>query len=610
MTRHAKLMALGVPPVPNGASPPRSTGVPPVPDRFSRVGADTGRMPVLQGALPSDQANAIAFDADGNIYVGTQCDGLAIAQAADNYTTWRIVTGPDRMPTVPKGQGLPTNLINDVLVTRDGTLFVATTLGVAESRDRGRTFTYSRGADWGAKVRGLYGGPPAGWTETPGAMYLEDYVTCLAEGADGLLWVGYRTKGWEAIDPKTGRRPDAVWAAGTEFVKAIVPAGDGAYVSLYGGGLRHQGQGLLSAGVAIAESPALPSGAKPPSVEDLERMAAAIEALPHDDSSVAYLGEDWTTQGDWVGRYGRQHAVLCGAASPANQHVGFGEPYVLRGMIGPNAPPGDSLRCWLHWIRTDDPRSLWHPFYGYRRQAEWDDHGEAFPMTMDGPDIWIRVGLPEGVYAISLYFVNKDGRVALNRHRDYLLQLRPYEADWGQAMETQVLARFRLRDFWGGVYQRFVIRGPSEHYMRIMRNGSFNTTCSGVFVDKLVGPRTASDWLPRPLMGDVHYDPAPLPTEAIADARVAAAVRLWSAADEGATERARVALPNAWRRLAYRAAAEGNAPATLRARWRWMLALWSPEDRETFRSTMLAGWQSHLAFNPHVKARLAGVLNE
>ena len=34
------------------------------------------KMPVLQGALPSDQANAIAFDADGNIYVGTQCDGL------------------------------------------------------------------------------------------------------------------------------------------------------------------------------------------------------------------------------------------------------------------------------------------------------------------------------------------------------------------------------------------------------------------------------------------------------------------------------------------------------------------------------------------------------
>jgi hypothetical protein len=233
-------MALGVPP--------------PVPDRFSRVGADTGKMPVLQGALPSDQANAIAFDADGNIYVGTQCDGLAIAQAADNYATWRIVTGPERMPTVPKGQGLPTNLINDVLVTRDGTLFVATTLGVAESRDRGRTFTYSRGADWGAKVRGLYGGPPAGWTETPGAMYLEDYVTCLAEGADGLLWVGYRTKGWEAIDPKTGRRPDAVWAAGTEFANAIVPAGDGAYVGLYGGGLRHQGQGLLSVGAGVSGS--------------------------------------------------------------------------------------------------------------------------------------------------------------------------------------------------------------------------------------------------------------------------------------------------------------------------------------------------------------------
>jgi len=127
-------------------------------------------MPVLHGGtpnIPSDHANAIAFDADGNLYVGTQCDGLAIAQAADNYTTWRVITGPDRMSTVPRGEGLPTNLINDVLVTRDGTLFVATMLGVAESRDRDRTLTYSRGADWSAKVRGLYGGPSPGWTEAP-----------------------------------------------------------------------------------------------------------------------------------------------------------------------------------------------------------------------------------------------------------------------------------------------------------------------------------------------------------------------------------------------------------------------------------------------------------
>ncbi|HVX84778.1 MAG TPA: hypothetical protein VH253_08180 [Phycisphaerae bacterium] len=39
--------------------------------------------------LPSDQANALAFDKEGTIYVGTQCDGIAIASPQDNYKTWR-----------------------------------------------------------------------------------------------------------------------------------------------------------------------------------------------------------------------------------------------------------------------------------------------------------------------------------------------------------------------------------------------------------------------------------------------------------------------------------------------------------------------------------------
>ena len=607
-TRAGYFCSTGVPPVPNGAPPPRSTRVPPVPDRFSRVGADTGKMrkmPVLQGALPSDQANAIAFDSDGNIYVGTQCDGLAIAQAADNYATWRIVTGPDRMPTVPKGQGLPTNLINDVLVTRDGTLFVATTLGVAESRDRGKTFTYSRGADWGAKVRGLYGGPPSGWTETPGAMYLEDYVTCLAEGADGLLWVGYRTKGWEAIDPKTGRRPDAVWATGTEFANAIVPAGDGAYVGLYGGGLRHQGQGLLSAGVGVTDSPALPSGARPPSVEELERLTAAIEALPHDDSSVAYLGEDWTTQGDWVGRYGGLAAMLCGASSPFDHYHGASETWVdIRGVIGPHASAGDGRRRWLHELRTDDPRALWNLWGGtYRRHAEWDDHGEAYPLTFDGPDLWIRVRLPEGSFVLSLYFVNKDGRTVLNRLRDYPLALKEHDESLDRALEAPALARARVQDFWGGVYQRFLVPRAGEYLLHVARNGSYNTNCSGVFINRLRGPLTARERLP--IWGDVHYNPPPtLSNQAAGSALASAVARLWESADELPLRDFAAA---AWTRphcvLAYRAAAGDGADDQWLGNWRWHLRLWTPGDRDDYRRVMREMWDSHLRLNPHIRAK-------
>jgi hypothetical protein len=583
-------------------------GVPPVPDRFARVGADTGKMPVLQGALPSDQANAIAFDADGNIYVGTQCDGLAIAQAADNYTTWRIVTGPDRMPTVPRGQGLPTNLINDVLVTRDGTLFVATTLGVAESPDRGRTFTYSRGADWGAKVRGLYGGPPPGWTETPGAVYLEDYVTCLAEGADGLLWVGYRTKGWEAIDPRTGRRPDAVWAAGTEFANAIVPAGDGAYVGLYGGGLRHQGQGLpIASAVGVSDSPALPSGAKPPTVEELERMAAAIEALPSDDAQVAYLGEDWTTQGDWMGRYGRQLAVLCAANSPLNHYVGLGDPYEVLARIGPHAPSDDGLRHWVHWLTTTDRRTLWNPYVGSRRQAEWDDHGEAFAITHDGPDLWIKIVLPEGVHQLSFYFVNKDGRIGPNRLRDYRLELRRFAEPVPMARtEPPLLARCRTVDFWGGVYKRFVALGPTELHACIGRNWSFNTICSAVLLDKLSGPMTLHDTMARAMMGNLHYDaPSSSLTVASPMPEVTVAAETWNRT----VRPGRFAVGSheiVLRLLTIRFAMSAGVPETVLESWRWTARLWTPIDRQKHDRMMEAAWEATLRMNPHLNVRLEG----
>ena len=168
--------------------------------------------------LPSDQAQSLAFDADGNLYVGTQCDGIAMADAKDDYKTWRVVTGPDTMPTTAVGDGLPTNLINSMLVAKDGTVYAATTTGLAYSHDKGKTWHYWRGRDYADKVRGLYGGPPKKWREEPGAILAEDYVTCLAEGEDGSLWIGFRSRGWQRIDPKDNHSlATANWAGGRVF---------------------------------------------------------------------------------------------------------------------------------------------------------------------------------------------------------------------------------------------------------------------------------------------------------------------------------------------------------------------------------------------------------
>ena len=182
--------------------------------------------------LPSDEIEAIAFDKSGNIVLGTQCDGVALAQAADDYKAWRVVQGPEKMPLTATGAGLPSDLINDVLVGRDGTIYAATTTGLAWSSDKGANWAYVRGQDYADKVKGLYGGAPAGWEEGAGAVLAEDYVSCLAQDEAGRLWVGHWREGSEMVEMQNGPKglgvKDVSDLKGSGFVKAMLPREKGA----------------------------------------------------------------------------------------------------------------------------------------------------------------------------------------------------------------------------------------------------------------------------------------------------------------------------------------------------------------------------------------------
>ena len=162
--------------------------------------------------LPSDQISAIAFDRKGRMIAGTQCDGLfigkpGIEKAAHRWEKidWVYITGPDRMPNSPSGTGLPSSLINDVLVSRDGTIYVATDCGLAISSDHGINWSFFRGKDWKARVEGLYIKQKPDESGYQGALLLQDYITCLAEDEDGKIWIGYRMKGVSRLDPKSGK---------------------------------------------------------------------------------------------------------------------------------------------------------------------------------------------------------------------------------------------------------------------------------------------------------------------------------------------------------------------------------------------------------------------
>jgi len=190
--------------------------------------------------LPSDQAQALAFAPDGTLYVGTQCDGIAVGSPANDYKTWHTVGGPEQLPNAPAGTGLPSNLLNSLLIARDGAAYCGSDAGLAVSRDRGKTWQYRRGADWRDRADALYLGPkpPPVGDKTP--LLLEDYVTALAEDGAGHLLVGHRKAGMEVWDEKTQTRlfPGPKDAPDTSYVMSLLPLRDGSVLqALYGGGL-------------------------------------------------------------------------------------------------------------------------------------------------------------------------------------------------------------------------------------------------------------------------------------------------------------------------------------------------------------------------------------
>ena len=78
------------------------------------------------GGMLDDPGQTLAFDKSGTLYLGLAGGGIGIATAADGYKAWQVVAGPAHVPDVPSGSGLPSALINALLVARDGLVYAGT----------------------------------------------------------------------------------------------------------------------------------------------------------------------------------------------------------------------------------------------------------------------------------------------------------------------------------------------------------------------------------------------------------------------------------------------------------------------------------------------------
>ena len=258
---------------------------------------------------------------------------------------------------------------------------------------------------------------------------------------------------------------------------------------------------------------AFPAPAKPATEAQIKEMLDRIEAAgakesanPKSEPLVVALPDDWRTQGDWLGRYGRYWACLAAMNGPQDYLWGAGEQRIDYAVgVGPHCKNDDRIRRWVEWLYTDDRRCLeLPPIYLHsriikkltnwtksRRQTNWDDHGEVYPNSQEGPDLYCMLQVPAGSFVLSLYGVNYNGQAdTFDRMRDYRVSIRRHgdqkELVDSSDFETQPeLAHTRIVQFCGGPWKRFLVRGPTTLCIQVNRSYSSNAILSGVMLDSL-----------------------------------------------------------------------------------------------------------------------------
>lgn len=546
--------------------------------------------------LIANELDSLAFDSHGILYVGTQCAGIAIARPTDQYATWQNIAAQTERSDDPTGEGLPSNLINEVFVARDDTVYVGTDDGLAWSRDQGKTWNYLRGQDYVMKVQNRPGGAPAGWTEPKPHLALSgDEVLALAEDGDGLLWVGTRRHGVDLLDIKTLTNKEHVapkTAAGVvDFVTCFALSNDPAEMLV----------GTYGRGIGRCESKALPAPqpttspviqAKLPTpfsvnAKQFDVIRGKLAALQKKPLVAEYLGDDWVTRGDGAGRYGKHAAWF-----PFYDHTGWAQGYSCDFRTGEteDGKPG-SPYTYFGETRSKDVRATYIVNAGCRVFGEINDGAfpaQKYPYGVVGPDLWIHVKLPAGTHRMTMLFVSHDGGSGANRFRDMVVEVHPSAGTFDEVKASAPLARTRVFSIYQPVYKQFLLAGEQEYWVKIDRNNSFVCKVAGIYFDRIQGDSAVDiDNLPSPLLDPAHWGP---PT---AERGEGSAMRetgaMWDELDTRFDDASATPFQIYYRLLAFRAAEGSQVDASVLANWRWHLHLWTEEDREEFCQQMDAG---------------------
>jgi hypothetical protein len=183
---------------------------------------------------------------------------------------------------------------------------------------------------------------------------------------------------------------------------------------------------------------------------------------------------------------------------------GYGTPW-MQFRIRMAEPFHDVVRAWMASTASYNKDSLEEPLPFYelktvegsspnrpdRRQSENDDHGEKYNTADQGPGLLFTLTAPRGWTVLSLYEYNNDGHFGNgDSRRDFRVAVSEaqYSVPGLSATATGVSdtaqVSTRVVNFaGGGVWKRFLVRGPADVVIRIKRNHSFNTILNAVALD-------------------------------------------------------------------------------------------------------------------------------
>ena len=192
--------------------------------------------------------------------------------------------------------------------------------------------------------------------------------------------------------------------------------------------------------------------------------------------SISFLGEDRDTGGNYLKRFKYAKGIVCAYFSKENYMHNFpdsAECYVIPKIFRTDNRE-ESIRGWAGRYNGVLPKDCYLQIpEKATKTCYWDDHGEAYPIEFEGPDILleIKTKMPS---TISLYFAAAN--------RDYIISCfdkRPFPRNPIPAVTTT-----RANNLMYGKYYSFYVScEDNKVYFLINRGHNINTTLSGIFIE-------------------------------------------------------------------------------------------------------------------------------